>query len=127
MDFVTEKVEPQMTVIARRYRSARGKKTLSLVVSVMVCVLAAGCGRDEDRQHVPREQFVQIYADMLFLAELHRQDTTGYRRAMDSLCRVHRTDTASLAAAFRVFNSDPDGMAQFYDAVIRRMERKAKR
>ena len=115
-----------MTVIDRRKRSARGKNAMMFFVLAIVCQIAAGCGREHDRQHLPREQFVQIYGDMLFLAEFHRYDKPAYRRSLDSMCRARKIDTAQIASSMRWHTRDKEEMSRFYEEVLKHLEKKAK-
>jgi hypothetical protein len=126
IDFVTVKVEPQMTVIDRRYLSALGNNGVWILVFVIAFLVVAGCGRTEDRTHLPREHVVQIYADMLFLAELNRQDLPAYRRAIDSMCRAHGVDTAQLGSNLRWYTRDEKETGLFYDEVLKRLDRRSR-
>jgi hypothetical protein len=93
----------------------------------MAPVLFDGCGRTTDNGgRVPREQFVQIYGDMLFLAELHRQDTTSYRRSLDSLCRMRAVDTALIAQTYRWYAGNEKELASFHEDVVKYLEKKAR-
>jgi hypothetical protein len=92
----------------------------------MLIWASSGCGRNDQGADIPRERLVQIYGEMLFLAELHRQDTTGYRAALDSLCRANGTDTAQIAKAIRVLSEDRKDFGAFHDSVAALLARKAR-
>jgi hypothetical protein len=125
MLFVTENVVPQMTVIPSRYRSALGGRVLwAFVVFIAFGAALPGCGRDE-RARIPEDRFVQIYADMLYVAELHRANPEARRHATDSLLRAGGTDSAAVARTMAWYAAHQEEFPAMYDRVIRRLERRS--
>lgn len=116
-------VEPQISVIAMRYLSAFGKSTfIPLLLSCMFAAVSVwGCGSGGERS-LPEEEFEQIYGDILYLGELHRDDTLALRGAVDSLLRAHGTDSTTLLATARSFADEPGRLNEVYRNIILRFE-----
>lgn len=125
MLFVTENVVPQMTVIPSRYRSAFGRRALWAFVAFIVFGAAfPACTRD-DGARIPEDRFVQIYGDMLYLAELHRADPVARRHATDSLLRASGTDSAAVARTMAWYAVRQEEFPAMYDRVIKHLEKKS--
>ena len=69
---------------------------------------------------------MQIYGDMLFLAELYRQDSTSYGRALDSMYRVNAVDSAQINTTMRELSGDTKELSAFYEQVMNHLEKRAK-
>jgi hypothetical protein len=110
-----------MSVIASKYRSALGKSLYSLLVIALLLVLI-GCGQRQSPT-LPDERFQKIYGDILFLGELHRNDSTALRLALDSLLEINEIDTTILFASARELAIDPERSAELYRVVIERFEK----
>ncbi|MFA6233587.1 MAG: hypothetical protein WC824_05275 [Bacteroidota bacterium] len=96
----------------------------SLLVIALLSALT-GCGQKKART-LPEEAFQQIYGDILFLGELHRNDTTALRHALDSLLDVNNIDTTVLFATAREFATDAERSAELYRVVTERFEKQSK-
>jgi hypothetical protein len=120
--FVTLKVDPQINVIAMRNLSALGNNGLLLLLACILCVFSvSGCGSG-DTPRLPEETFEQIYGDILFLGELHREDTLAMRKAVDSLLEAHNTDSTTLLATARELADDSGALNEIYRNLILRFE-----
>lgn len=80
-----------------------------------------GCGGGETPR-LPEEKFEQIYGDILFLGELHREDTLAMRKAVDSLLKAHNTDSTALLATARELADDSGALNSIYRNLILRFE-----
>ncbi len=72
---------------------------------------------------MPEEEFEQIYGDIVYLGELHRDDTLALRAAYDSLLKAHHTDTTVLYATARELTRDPETLNEIYRNIVLRLER----
>jgi hypothetical protein len=123
--FVTEKVEPQMIVIPRRNRSARGK-SFPVVLSLSCCIMLGASSCESGRARVlPRDTFVSVYAGRLFVTELYRFDPGRRARAVDSVYRVHGVDSATVASTLDWYARNPEDLAPLFDSTIAALERRA--
>jgi hypothetical protein len=119
---VTLNVEPHINVIAMRYLSALGKSVLPLLLPCMLAVSSfLGCGNSGERT-LPEKEFEQIYGDIIFLGELHRDDTLALRAAVDSMLYAHGTDSTALLATARSLADDPQSLNDIYRNIILRFE-----
>lgn len=123
--FVTANVDPQMIVMLRRYRSARGKRVpavFALSVSMMVILSSCESGR---ARVLPRDTFVSVYAGRLFVTELYRGDPRLRARAVDSVYRVHGVDSSAVAATLEWYARNPEELAPLFDSTVAALERRA--
>jgi|GEM_PF-3187307 len=124
MNFVTLNVEPQIKVIAMRYRSALGN-TLRLPLWVLICLILFVCSCDKKHgELLPDDDFERIYGEILFLGELHRGDTLQLREAIDSLLHAHDTDTTQMIATARELTKDPKRLTDIYRNIVSRLEQR---
>ena len=80
------------------------------------------CG-SEGPETLPRETFQQIYGEILYKAELYRDDSLRLRREFDSLLLAYDTDTTVLFATAREIAQDRESVEELYRITIERFER----
>jgi hypothetical protein len=89
----------------------------------MLCVVVFPACGDEGPETLPRETFQQIYGEILYKAELYRDDTLRLRREFDSLLLAYDTDTTALFATAREITRDRESVEELYRVTIERFER----
>ena len=122
-NLVTENVDPQMRVMARRYLSARGKGARFLLLSVVVFIVALSSCGDRKPERLPDEAFREIYGELLYRAELYRGDTLRLRHEFDSLLAAYDTDSSTLYATAEDIATDRQRVDELYRLTIERFER----
>jgi hypothetical protein len=88
---------------------------------LFAAVVLSGCGSDTDRM-LSQDEFEHIYGELIFLAELYRDDSLALHRATDSLLQAHETDTVAVLATARALSEDTEALSSIYRNIILRLE-----
>lgn len=76
----------------------------------------------QSNYRIEEKKFVNIYADLLILKEMYRNDDSSYFKARDSLYRSYGVDQFKINKTLEYYSSDTQKWTKFYRQVIKRLE-----
>ncbi|MBN1449245.1 MAG: hypothetical protein JXA28_15060 [Bacteroidetes bacterium] len=85
-------------------------------------ILLSACTKGREEKALSDETFRTVYAEIIYLGELHRGDTLQLRNAIDSLLLAYETDTTALFAAARRSALDKGLIERLYSETVQRFQ-----
>ncbi len=83
------------------------------------------CSKNEKSGHViPRDTFVQVYADLLIVGRERISDTTGAKGRIQELFKKYGVTEQDFRRTVARYNEDPVEWKEIVNEVIKRLEEK---
>lgn len=100
-----------------RVKNCEIMKNILIILSVIF--FSINC---QSNYRIEEKKFVNIYADLLILKEMFRNDDSSYFKARDSLFKSYGVDQFKIDKTLEYYSSDTQKWTEFYRQVIQRLE-----